>query len=433
MSARRWLVAALGIVALSFVAADWPQWRGANRDAKAPGFKAPATWPAELKQQWHVSVGDGVATPALVGDKLYVFSREEDGEVLRCLDATSGKELWKESYVTQGSTDPGRFVGPRSSPAVADGKVVTLGARGIVSCFDAETGNKLWSKDDVRGWPRFFVSSSPIIEEGLAIVQVGGEQNGAVVAYDLATGEEKWKWTLAGVAPSYASPMAMTAGDTKLIVAQVSDGLVALEAKTGKLLWEVVNSGGSRYKAATPIVSGDTLIYLDGPAKAVKLAKEGDKFVAKTEWTVQENPVQFNTPILRDGLLIGLSGRHELFCVDTKTEKTVWTTPAPRFAAAGNTPPPDRSDKGDKRGKGGRGGGGGMRADAGYGSVVDAGSVLMAITPAAQLIVFEPSATEFKQLASYKVSQSPVYAYPVVSENRIYVKDQDSVSLWTVE
>src|SRR5688572_30331401 len=75
---------------------DWPQWRGPNRDGRVANFKAPATWPKELKQKWKVTVGDGVATPALVGEKLYVFSREGDSEVTRCLDAASGKEVWAE-------------------------------------------------------------------------------------------------------------------------------------------------------------------------------------------------------------------------------------------------------------------------------------------------------------------------------------------------
>src|SRR4030081_3634659 len=92
-------------------AADWPQWRGANRDGKVTDFTAPATWPKALTQKWKVPVGDGVATPALVGDKLFVFSRQENSEIVRCLDAATGKEIWTEKYEAQGSTDPGGFAG----------------------------------------------------------------------------------------------------------------------------------------------------------------------------------------------------------------------------------------------------------------------------------------------------------------------------------
>src|SRR6266404_228122 len=120
------------LLALTTVLAqDWPQWRGPNRDAKATGFTAPKTWPKQLTQKWKVTVGDGVATPALVGDKLYVFSRQDGNEVIRCLNAADGKEIWKDKYETGGATGPAAsFSGPRSSPAVADGKVVALGVRG---------------------------------------------------------------------------------------------------------------------------------------------------------------------------------------------------------------------------------------------------------------------------------------------------------------
>src|SRR5437763_15663144 len=77
------------------VAQDWPQWRGANRDARAAGFDAPKTWPKELTKKWSVTVGDGVASPALVGDKIYVFARQGGAEITRCLEAGTGKELWQ--------------------------------------------------------------------------------------------------------------------------------------------------------------------------------------------------------------------------------------------------------------------------------------------------------------------------------------------------
>src|SRR5262245_46998352 len=126
-----WVVLVITIRAL---AQDWPQWRGANRDAKAIDFKAPGTWPKELTQKWKVTVGEGVATPALVANKLYVFARQEGNEITRCLDATTGQEVWQEKYESAGAAGPASaFSGPRSSPTVAAGKVVTLGVRGVLS------------------------------------------------------------------------------------------------------------------------------------------------------------------------------------------------------------------------------------------------------------------------------------------------------------
>src|SRR5947209_7892416 len=168
--ARRVIGSILAMAATSALAADWPQWRGSNRDGKVTDFAVPASWPKALTLKWKIPVGDGVATPALVGDKLYVFSRQDNNEILRCLNAATGDQIWAEKYDTQGSTDPGGFVGPRSSAAVAEGKVVTLGVRGMLSCLDAGTGKKIWRKDDFRGSvPRFFTSSSPIIADGLVI------------------------------------------------------------------------------------------------------------------------------------------------------------------------------------------------------------------------------------------------------------------------
>src|SRR6185369_17768501 len=90
-------IAALSLVAtFGAYAQDWPQWRGQNRDGKTSGIEAPQSWPKELTQKWKNAVGSGDATPALVGDKLYVFAREGEEEVIRCLQAATGKELWKD-------------------------------------------------------------------------------------------------------------------------------------------------------------------------------------------------------------------------------------------------------------------------------------------------------------------------------------------------
>lgn len=420
------LVAMAGCVVLLGVggtfAQDWPQWRGPNRNGEVTGFKAPKSWPKELTKKWNIAVGEGVATPALVGDKLYVFSRQADKEVTRCLDAATGKEIWKAEYDASGFSGPdGQYQGPRSSPAVASGKVVTLGVHGMVSCLDAATGKVLWRKDEFQARPRFHTASSPLIIDGLCIVQLGGPGKGAIVAYDLATGNQKWKWD--GDGPAYGSPVMMIVSGIKAIVTPTEQNIVAVGVADGKLLWQSKYAQG-RYNAATPVVDGQTIILGSGGTTAVKIEKGGDGFVAKELWTNSVQSAGFNSPVLSNGLLFGLTQGNELFCIKTKDGQTAWSAPVGQAAGGGVS-----GGQGGPGGRGGRGMGGG----GGYGSIIDAGTILLALTPSSQLIVFQPSDKAYTELARIKVADTPTYAHPVVSSNRVFIKDQDSVTLWTID
>lgn len=381
---------------------DWPQWRGVNRDAHVSDFKAPKEWPKELTQKWKVTVGDGVATPALVGDKLFVFTREEGAEVTRCLDATSNKEVWKDKYDVnfKGGPDAG-YPGPRSSPAVAEGKVVTFGVNGTLSCLNAETGEKVW-RIETKAFPRFHTSSSPVVVDKLVIVLTGSESNGGITAYDLANGEIKWKWTDEGA--SYSSPVLMTVGDTKMVVAETNKSVAGLSLQDGKPLWKTEYAiTGRGYNASTPMVEGKTVIFSGSGrgTRAYKIEKSDDSFTPKELWTSKDTSAMYNSPVFKKGFVYGLTSADSLFCVNAESGDTVWTHTIP-----------------------------GRR---GYGNIVDAGSVLMALTPASKLLVFLPNEKEYKEVASYKVTDNQVYAYPIVTGNRIYIKDKDSVILWTVE
>jgi outer membrane protein assembly factor BamB len=468
-------VAAVLVFAATGTAQDWPQWRGPNRDAKASGFQAPATWPAELTEKWKVTVGGGVSTPAVVGDRIFVFAREGEDEVLRCLNTETGDELWQAKYSVgpfRGRGDTG-YSGPRSSPTVADGKVVTLGVTGVLSCFDAATGKEVWRNTEFENeTPTFHTGSSPLIVNGLCIAQLGNERNGGIYAFDLATGDERWKWTEDG--PEYGSPVVMTIDGAQLIVAPTNENLVALSTD-GKVVWQMPYEQGGRYTSATPIVRGDTLIVA-GPGSGVsafRLKKQGENIVEEKLWSNNDNSLVFNTPVLKGNLLVGLSSAGQLFCIDINNPaETAWTAPITRAAqatggAAGRgvqnrrdnrvratyvqaTQQEDRQrqDRGERRrgegrggfGRGGFGGGRGRGGGGGYGSIVDAGSVLLALSPAGELVVFNASPDAYSELARYKVaepeagrSQEGAFAYPVAVGASIYIKDRDALTRWDVK
>ena len=408
MNVKRSMAVVVGCVVLSGAgrapAQDWPQWRGPNRDGKVSGFAAPQTWPKELTQKWRVTVGAGDATPALVGDKLYVFTRQDADEILRCLNAGDGKELWQAKYSAQAVTGAaGRHPGPRSSPVVAEGKVVTLGVGGVVSCFDAATGKELWRKDEFpKVVPMFFAAMSPIIVDGLCVAQVGGKDTGAIIAFDLATGDPKWKWTSEG--PAYGSPVLLTVAGTKQLVAQTDKSLVGLAVADGKLLWQVPAQGQGRFfNSASPLVTGSTVIYTGQGkgTKAVKIERQGEGFAAKEVWSNDQLGTGFNTPVLKDGLLFGLSDKGSFFCLNAQTGATDWTDTATR-----------REN---------------------FGAILDAGPVLLALPSTAELIAFKPDAKEYSELARIKVADTPTYAHPVVAGNRVFVKDSEAVTLWTLQ
>jgi outer membrane protein assembly factor BamB len=383
---------------------DWPQWRGPHRDGKVSGFTPPQAWPKTLVQKWKTTVGSGDATPALVGDKLYVFTRQGDDELILCLNAADGKQLWQSQYAAKAVTGPAarQHQGPRSSPTIAEGKVVTLGASGVVCCVDAATGKELWRNEDYKSVPRFYTSTSPIVVDGMAIVQLGGTDDGTTVAFDLASGNPKWKW--AGEGPGYASPVLMTVEGVKQIVTLTDKSLVGIGVADGKVLWHIpFEPKGMSYNAATPIVDGQTVIVTGQGrgTKAVKVEKTDGGYVAKVTWSNDEVAPQFNSPVLKDGLLFGMTGRGNLFCLNAQTGKTAWTDATARSR--------------------------------GFCAMLDAGSVILALPDNSQLIAFKPDGKQYSELAKIKVSDTATYATPVVAGKQIFVKDRDAVTLWSLE
>jgi outer membrane protein assembly factor BamB len=386
-------------------AQDWPQWRGPNRDAKVTGFKVPAEWPQQLKQDWKVSVGFADATPALVNNKLYVFTRQGENEVLQCLDALTGKQIWQSAgYPAIVVTGPAAsHPGPRSSPTVAEGKVVTVGVGGDIACFDVATGKLLWRNEEFKGAiPRFFTGMSPLVSSGTCFAHLGGPTDGQFVAYDMATGSIKWK--TAGEGPTYASPALLSADGSKQVVFQTLTKLISLNATDGAQLWEYATPAGQgrTEAAATPVIDQQKIYYtgnLNG-VNAIEIKKQGGSFVVNKLWTNPDFCTKYNTPVLKDGFLYGFSNQGRLFCINAGNGQTAWS-----------------DDKAHKE----------------FGSIIDAGSVLVALSSISNMVVLKPDGKAYSQVALIKVSDNAVYAHPILSGNRIYIKDNESLIAYSIQ
>jgi outer membrane protein assembly factor BamB len=385
-------------------AQDWPQWRGPNRDGKITGFTVPATWPQQLKQLWKVQVGLADATPALVNNRLYVFTRQGENEILQCLDATTGKQLWQSAgYPAVAAAGPAAsHPGPRSSPAVSDGKIITLGLGGDIACFDAQSGKILWRNEEFKGaFPQFYTGMSPLISSGICVAHLGGPQAGQIVAFDLASGKVKWKTASEG--PTYASPVLLTIDDTKQIVFQAQTKLIGLSFSDGASLWELATPQGTGrvQNAASPVADRNKIYYtgLNNGFSAIEIKKEGSGYTVNKLWTNPDFSTSYNTPVLTDGFLYGLSNKNRLFCINAANGQTAWADEAPHQN---------------------------------FGSLVDAGSVLIAVSSISDLVVFKPDGKVYSQLAVYKVSENPVYAHPILSGNSVFIKDSESLIMYTV-
>jgi len=399
------LASAAILLTVSSTIADWPQWRGPNRDAKVTDASVPDTWPKTLKEEWKVTVGVGHASPVVVNGRIYQFARQAEDEVLLCLDAATGKEIWRQSQTIPYTMHPaatGHGKGPKSTPVVYNGKVYTFGITGVLSSHDARTGALKWRKEFSKQYPAtspwFGVAMSPVVDNGMLIAHVGGQDKGALTAFDAETGEVKWSNDLDG--PAYGSPMVVTLAGVRQVVNFTQKDFVGVDAGTGKLLWKLPAKSQYEENSVTAATYKDMLIISrEGLGLAgIRVAKQGDELVVQEVWNNKENQLYLNSPVVQDNLVFGLSARNkgQFFAIDADTGKTVWQSP------------------------------GRMGENA---TILNLrGKVLLLLTNEAKLIVQPVTDKGYAPAAEYTVATSPTWAHPAVVGNRILVKDENTLA-----
>jgi outer membrane protein assembly factor BamB len=400
------LVAALGAVNEARQAAtDVTQWRGAGRDGVVTGFTAPAAWPETLTQRWKIEVGTGYATPLVIGNRIYMFSRQGDDEVMSAIDPASGKVLWRTAYPApfeMNSAAKAHGPGPKSTPVFSNGRLFAIGMTGTVTAYDAASGKQLWQKPGSMPVPMYTTHSfSPVIEGGLVIFHVGGHDKGALTAFDVNTGAAKWSWS--GDGPGYGSPIVGEFGGVRQVVTITQAKVVGVDAATGTLLWERPFASSNFTNSITPVKYGQSVIIWNnvGSLTALNIARRNNRWVAEPAWESPDLPARLSNAVLDGDVMFGLTSRNmgQYFAFDVKSGKTLWTSEGRQ---AGNI------------------------------SIVRAGTVLFSMENDGELVVLSASRTGFEVLRRYKVADTETWALPAFSGNRIFVKDVSSLALWTI-
>jgi outer membrane protein assembly factor BamB len=383
---------------------DWPQWRGPNRDGHVVGFVPPKVWPDRLTERWKVDVGAGYATPLLVGNRIYIFSRQAENEVMAALDAASGKVLWRTSYPAQFKMDKAAAPhgpGPKSTPVYADGKLFSIGMSGIVTAFDSANGRQLWQKQGLPAQPLWTSHSfSPLVDRGRVVFHMGGNDKGTLSAFDVSTGEVKWAWS--GDGPGYGSPMLYDFAGTHQIVTMTQQKFIGLDAATGSLLWERPYTTEYAQNIITPVRYGDTLIVsgYQNPVAAFRVRRQNNQWSTEQVWENADVSLYMSDAVLIGEALVGFSQRRsgQFFGLDARSGKTLWTSDVRQATNA---------------------------------AIVSAGDFWFALKDDGELVVSRWNASAFAPLQRYSVATSATWAQPVISGNRVFVKDASTLTLWT--
>jgi outer membrane protein assembly factor BamB len=393
------LAAGVSAVAL---AADWPQFLGPLRNGTSPAGVSEATL-RNPRPLWRKDVGEGFSAPVVAGDKLILFHRVANDEVVECLNATTGDRIWRFAYATGYRDDFGFDPGPRGTPAIADGKVYSFGAEGVLHALDLATGKKIWRVDTHakfgvrKGY--FGAAASPLVDGGAVYVNVGGPNGAGLVAFDAATGNVRW--TATNDDAGYSSPIAATVEGVKSILCLTRAGLVAADPATGKVRFQFPwrSRNNASVNAAVPIVTGNLIFLSASYGTGAVLLKAASNQLTQV-WASDESlSNHYASSVYKDGYVYGFHGRQEygqsLRCIELNTGKVQW----------------------DMDGYG-------------AGTVTLLGDMLFVVRESGEAVLARANPKAFAPLSKAQLLPGVLRSYPAIAGGKIFVRNEKQLAAY---
>jgi outer membrane protein assembly factor BamB len=389
----------------NLLAADWPQWRGPNRDGHAPGATLLAL-PKDPKPVWKIDIGAGLSSPVVGGGSVIYLDEQDKKEVAHRIDAATGKEIWRTPVADAAGDEWGS--GPRSTPFVDGDRVYVQSISGEFRCLDFADGKVRWgisfkdfgitfqgSKANDGTASRRGNNGSGVIDGDHVYLPVGA-RGASVVCLDKLTGKTVWK-SLNDEA-AYSSFLVANLAGTRQLVAFTADALAGLDLQTGKQLWRVPYRTGAKRHAATPVINGD-LVSVNSQTigmVASRIAKAGDAFTATEQWLNKPLTVNLASPVLVDGHLYsyGPIRTKDYVCVDANTGATRWT----------------------------QGGFGIGKDQTDYASTIAVGKSLLILTYDGQLVLIAANPAKYTELGRVQAC-GKTWSHPAYADGKLYVRD----------
>ncbi|QDU26383.1 Outer membrane protein assembly factor BamB precursor [Anatilimnocola aggregata] len=328
-------------------AEDWPQWRGTNRDGVwhetglVEKFAA-----AELPIKWRAKIGAGYSGPTIAAGKVYVTDRVPDRsnpqERVHCFDEKTGEPVWSIAYPCEYGK-VGYAAGPRAAVTIHAGKAYALGATGWLHCLDAATGKILWKRDLETDYqiemPIWGITAAPLVEGDLLLLHIGGKDGACIVAVNKDTGADVWR--ALNDRGQYSTPLVVNQGGKRVAICWTGDSVTGLDVKDGKTQWsQPWKPRNMPIGVATPVIEGDRVFFTSFYDGSLLLKLDRPTATAEKLWHVigrdEKNTDALHsiisTPVFENGYIYGVDSYGELRCLDAKTGDRVWedTTAVPK-------------------------------------------------------------------------------------------------------
>lgn len=384
------------LLASTALALDWPQFRGPNRDGISRETGLLKSWPAGgPKVLWKIPVGEGYSHLTVSKGRLFTLYGEGANDYAAAYDAATGRQLWKVPLGRKFVNDQGN--GPRSTPTVDGDVVYALTATGRLTALNAADGKKIWEHDLRAKFgaapPQWGVSTSPLVEGNLLLIDAGGSGGKSLLALDKKTG--KTVWTSQSELAGYSAPIAITVGGVRQVIFFTGRAVLSVSPKDGRLFWRVPWKTDWDVNAATPIFMPPDKLYISSGygtgAALFKIEVAGGRVGAEEVWRSRGMKNQFSSSVLHNGHIYGFDNS-VLKCIEAATGKEKW-----------------------------------KESGFGHGSLILADGHLIVLSERGKLLLVEATPAGYREKGSGQVLSGKCWTAPTLADGRLYLRNEEEL------